>query len=51
VVDKEHIVEKGNYLKFTKSKDEDMKRKLLETKDRELVEVSTLTHLSTLPLY
>lgn len=43
MVDKEHIVEKGNYLKFTKSKDENMKRKLLETKDRELVEVSTIS--------
>lgn len=45
-IDKEHIVEKGNYLKFTKSKDEDMKRKLLETQDRELVEVSPPSSLS-----
>ena len=37
--DKEHIVEKGNYLKFSKSKDTSLKRKLLDTKDRELVEV------------
>lgn len=43
MVDKEHIVEKGNYLKFTQSKDENMKRKLLETDDRELVEVSTIS--------
>jgi len=33
-------VEKGNYLKFSKSKDTSLKRKLLDTKDRELVEVS-----------
>ncbi|KAH8086865.1 hypothetical protein HD553DRAFT_308666, partial [Filobasidium floriforme] len=42
---KEHIVEKGNYLKFTKSKDENMKRKLLETNDRELVEASPVDRI------
>jgi predicted NAD-dependent protein-ADP-ribosyltransferase YbiA (DUF1768 family) len=38
--DKEHIVEKGNYLKFSKGKETELKRKLLDTQERELVEVS-----------
>lgn len=38
--DKSRIVEEGNYHKFTKSKsDQRMLRKLLDTGDRELVEV------------
>lgn len=38
--DKSRIVEEGNYHKFTKSKDQHKMRKmLLETGDREMVEV------------
>lgn len=45
-LDKSRIVEEGNYHKFTKGKDSPwMAKKLLETGDRELVEVSAL------PLY
>jgi predicted NAD-dependent protein-ADP-ribosyltransferase YbiA (DUF1768 family) len=40
--DKSRIVEEGNYHKFTKGKESSwMAKKLLETGDRELVEVST----------
>lgn len=39
-IDKSRIVEEGNYHKFTKtSKKDDMLTKLLETGDREMVEV------------
>lgn len=39
--DKSRIVEEGNYHKFTKSKDSpQMAKMLLDTGDRELVEVS-----------
>lgn len=41
ISDKSRIVEEGNYHKFTKGKDSPwMAKKLLETGDRELVEVS-----------
>jgi len=41
--DKSRIVEEGNYHKFTKAKSNpDMLRMLLDTGDRELVEVSVL---------
>lgn len=41
IPDKSRIVEEGNYHKFTKSKKEEgMLRKLLDTGNRELVEVS-----------
>ena len=36
---KEKIVEEGNWYKFTKTKSENLRQKLLETGDRELVEV------------
>jgi predicted NAD-dependent protein-ADP-ribosyltransferase YbiA (DUF1768 family) len=38
--DKERIVEEGNYHKFTKSKETHLEQKLLETRERELVEVN-----------
>lgn len=41
-LDKSRIVEDGNFHKFTKSKEDlGLKRKLLETGERELVEVRT----------
>ena len=41
ILDKSRIVEEGNYHKFTKGKESSwMAKKLLETGDRELVEVS-----------
>ena len=41
LLDKSRIVEEGNYHKFTKGKESSwMAKKLLETGDRELVEVS-----------
>lgn len=41
ISDKSRIVEEGNYHKFTKGKESSwMAKKLLETGDRELVEVS-----------
>ena len=46
-VDKSRIVEEGNFYKFTKSKnDPGMTRKLLDTGDRELVEVRYAVHRS-----
>ena len=39
---KEQIVEDGNWRKFTQSKEGDMKKLLLETGKRELVEVGFL---------
>jgi len=56
LLDKSRIVEEGNYHKFTKGKESPwMAKKLLETGDRELVEVSThdtdllLTKLTSIP--
>lgn len=44
VPDKSRIVEEGNWWKFTNSKEKvQMKEKLLETGDRELVEVCVRT--------
>jgi predicted NAD-dependent protein-ADP-ribosyltransferase YbiA (DUF1768 family) len=43
--DKSRIVEEGNYHKFTKGKKSPwMAKKLLETGDRELVEVSSFSY-------
>ena len=36
---REKIVEEGNWLKFTQSKKGDLKKLLLETVDKELIEV------------
>jgi predicted NAD-dependent protein-ADP-ribosyltransferase YbiA (DUF1768 family) len=47
-VDKSRIVEEGNYHKFTKSKDsKHFTKMLLDTGDRELVEVSTTEYRKT----
>ena len=36
---RDHVVEEGNWWKFTQPKEEDLRKKLLETGDRMLVEV------------
>ena len=36
---RDHVVEEGNWWKFTQSKEEDLRKRLLETGDRMLVEV------------
>lgn len=36
---REHVVEEGNWWKFTQSKEEDLRKRLLETGERMLVEV------------
>lgn len=51
VSDKEKIVEEGNYLKFTKSKEAGLRKKLLDTGDRELVEVSVVAATAERPAW
>lgn len=44
-LEKERIVEDGNWWKMTQSKEGDMRKMMLETVKRELVEVGTSGHM------